>query len=303
MEFTFSEKELKEASKKLDKPSKPSKSLDEIQKDWPRVRVLSLGAGVQSSTLALLFEMGKLENPPDFAVFADTQREPTAVYRYLDILTKRVKSFPIHVTTYGDLGADPSMMPWFLKHEDQKTMGMSQRRCTNYYKTHEVYRCIRKKLGYRPRQKTKHVVEIILGISTDEVGRRREARLNWQRHRYPLIDEINYSRKDCLNFYKQVGLPTPPRSACYFCPYRKNIDWQEMKTHHPKEFEKACLYDEFLRDPRRRGVSNYGHRNQYIHRSGIPLRKIDFNALVNRGKKKGEVDLMETECDTLMCGL
>ena len=41
----------------------------EIPKD-ERVRVLSLGAGVQSSTLAFLYQNGVLKPAPHFAIFA-----------------------------------------------------------------------------------------------------------------------------------------------------------------------------------------------------------------------------------------
>ena len=39
------------------------------------MRVLSLGAGVQSSTLALMCAAGEIE-APEIAIFADTQDEP-----------------------------------------------------------------------------------------------------------------------------------------------------------------------------------------------------------------------------------
>ena len=44
---------------------------------------LSLGAGVQSSTLALMAAQGEVKPMPDAAIFADTQAEPTKVYDYL----------------------------------------------------------------------------------------------------------------------------------------------------------------------------------------------------------------------------
>lgn len=43
------------------------------------IRVLSLGAGVQSSTLALMIARGELP-PVDCAIFSDTGWEPKAVY-------------------------------------------------------------------------------------------------------------------------------------------------------------------------------------------------------------------------------
>jgi hypothetical protein len=47
------------------------------------LRVISLGAGVQSTTMALMAAHGELTPTPDFAVFADTGNEPAAVYEHL----------------------------------------------------------------------------------------------------------------------------------------------------------------------------------------------------------------------------
>ncbi len=49
------------------------------------LRVLSLGAGVQSTTLALMIEKGEIPMV-DAAIFADTGAEPKAVYDHLDWL-------------------------------------------------------------------------------------------------------------------------------------------------------------------------------------------------------------------------
>ena len=49
--------------------------------------VISLGAGVQSSTMALMAASGELPRP-DCAIFADTGYEPKSVMRYLEFLKK-----------------------------------------------------------------------------------------------------------------------------------------------------------------------------------------------------------------------
>ena len=54
------------------------------------MRILSLGAGVQSSTLALMIAHGELP-PVTAAVFADTQWEPRKVYEWLDWLETEVQ--------------------------------------------------------------------------------------------------------------------------------------------------------------------------------------------------------------------
>jgi 3'-phosphoadenosine 5'-phosphosulfate sulfotransferase (PAPS reductase)/FAD synthetase len=48
--------------------------------------VISLGAGVQSSTMAIMAAKGDLP-PVDVAIFADTGNEPKAVYTYLNYLS------------------------------------------------------------------------------------------------------------------------------------------------------------------------------------------------------------------------
>ena len=47
--------------------------------------IISLGAGVQSTAMALLAHHKEIK-PPDYAVFADTGWEPQAVYDHLDWL-------------------------------------------------------------------------------------------------------------------------------------------------------------------------------------------------------------------------
>jgi hypothetical protein len=73
--------------------------------DWIPVKVMniiSLGAGVQSSTMALMAAAGEITPMPDCAIFADTQGEPHAVYAWLDWLEKQLP-FPVHRVTQGSL--------------------------------------------------------------------------------------------------------------------------------------------------------------------------------------------------------
>lgn len=67
-----------------------------------KLTYISLGAGVQSSVMALMAARGELTPMPEFAVFADTQDEPQSVYRWLDWLEKQLP-FPVHRVSYGKL--------------------------------------------------------------------------------------------------------------------------------------------------------------------------------------------------------
>lgn len=71
------------------------------------IKVLSLGAGVQSSTVFLMSCRGVLPKV-DCAIFADTQWEPKEVYEHLAWLEEmgRQHGIPVHRVTAGNLRDD-----------------------------------------------------------------------------------------------------------------------------------------------------------------------------------------------------
>lgn len=54
------------------------------------LRVVSLGAGVQSTVLLLMAAKREIGPMPDCAIFADTQFEPPAIYEHLAWLSDEV---------------------------------------------------------------------------------------------------------------------------------------------------------------------------------------------------------------------
>ncbi|MEU3256161.1 hypothetical protein ABZ659_35595, partial [Streptomyces sp. NPDC006997] len=76
--------------------------------DQPRFRALSLGAGVQSSTLLALTAEGILPKV-DYAIFADTGWEPAAVYAHLDRLEEEIAApagIPVLRVSAGNIRDD-----------------------------------------------------------------------------------------------------------------------------------------------------------------------------------------------------
>ena len=287
-------------------------------------RVISLGAGVQSSTLALLYENNHIKQKPDIAIFADTMAEPKEVYQYLEFLKQKVKSFPIVTCSTGNLVKDVENSilspPFFVRKSDSqyqeeleaweeerkmanyipamkpKKIGMLRRQCTYNYKITAVRQEIRKKLGYQKYQRVKENVEMILGISTDEITRMKDSSVKWITHKFPLIEELNWSRKDCLKYFRKYRLPTPPRSACWMCPYKNDDEWIYLKERHPKEFIKAINFDKKIR--KISGTTTYQY---YLHRSCRPLDEITFHPK----RTDDALDAfsgMNNECDGL-CGV
>ncbi len=69
-----------------------------------------------------------------------------------------------------------------------------------------------------------------MGISTDEMQRMKESTDWWSIKRYPLIEK-EFVRNDSIKYVEKFGLPTPPRSACTFCPYHSNKEWLDLKKN------------------------------------------------------------------------
>ena len=65
------------------------------------IHILSLGAGVQSSTLALMAAKGEIGPMPTAAIFADTGAEPKPVMAWLDWLEPQLP-FPVYRVMQGE---------------------------------------------------------------------------------------------------------------------------------------------------------------------------------------------------------
>ena len=69
-----------------------------------RLRVLSLGAQVQSTTLALLAAQGIVGPMPDCAIVADTDWEPKVGFEHLArLMSPNVLPLPVHIVSAGNI--------------------------------------------------------------------------------------------------------------------------------------------------------------------------------------------------------
>lgn len=248
------------------------------------LRVISLGAGVQSSTLLLMAHEGEIE--ADAAVFADTQWEPAAVYEHLDWL-ESVSSVPIHRVTAGKLREDAlssrrsASMPLHVLNQNGSP-GMLRRQCTKEYKIQPVRRWMQANRDGRH-------VELLFGISLDEWQRMRDSDRQYVSHHYPLVDR-RMSRLDCLNWLESYGYPRPPRSACIGCPYHSNVEWRSIREN-PDEWQDAIEFDAAVR-----GMARIDG-DAYLHRQLVPLAVADIRS----DEERGQISFLD-ECEG-MCGV
>lgn len=262
--------------------------------------IISLGAGVQSSTMALMAAHGKITPMPDCAIFADTQWEPKAVYKWLDWLEKQLP-FPVYRVTAGSIrenllknstGQQFAAVPWHMLMPDGSP-AMGRRQCTKEYKIEPITRKIRELIGLSKGQRGPRSVAVVqwIGISTDEIQRMKMSRHAYIENRWPLID-ARMSRWDCLKWMERNGYPKPAKSSCIGCPYHSDEQWRELRDKTPDEWADAILVDELIRTgPKMRG-------QQFMHRSLVPLAKADLSTAEDRG----QLNMFNNDCEG-MCGV
>jgi hypothetical protein len=271
------------------------------------IHILNLGAGVQSTMLymlaaqhhpAILATMPKI----DYAIFADVGEEPAAVYRHLEWLKtiggpeilvrstgSRLGDDLIHGTVgrtgrTGRTGRRFATIPAFTANG-----GMGKRQCTKEYKIDVVERCIRREIvGLKPRQRfplDKYLIHQYMGLSFDEAKRvlrvqNRFYSIPWSLPHFPLF-ETNTTRGGAKNWLKPQVPHEVPRSACVFCPYHRNDEWQRIQAGDPSnpDWLRAVEIDEALRSQKylKEGSTQGNFReNIFLHRSCVPLAQADI---------------------------
>lgn len=287
------------------------------------LRVLSLGAGVQSTTVLLMSLAGELPRL-DAAIFADTGWEPTAVYAHLVRLEAEAAraGLPVYRVSAGDLrndALDPShrfaSMPLYVATPRGK--GKMRRQCTREYKITPIHRHLN-----QLRQQTGAArVEQWFGISLDEPTRLRTPHVGWITNAYPLVglrtwldghgrnrrgrvgdfpDARPLTRAGCHAWLTAHGWPQVPRSACCGCPFRTDAEWRHLRDTDPDGWADAVAFDHAIRNghptppdrPRLRGQA-------FLHASLTPLEQVDLTTPADHGQ--GALAFAE-ECEG-MCGL
>lgn len=248
--------------------------------------VWSCGGGTQSAAIAALIIQGKIPKP-DLSVIADTGREASETWEFFDnLLYPELLKVGVEVARlshsfdgagyntvdiYSGKDNDTIIMPMFT---DLNERGKLPKYCSNEWKTRPVDRFIRER-GFKSGN-------ILIGYSIDELSRLRrfDSTKKWN-HSYPLVD-MKLSRNDCIKIVEDMGWGTPPRSACWMCPYRNDREWLYIKD--TPDFDKAVALEKELqkKDP-----------NVYFHDTCKPLDEVSFNA--------EQVDMFGKECASGMC--
>lgn len=257
---------------------------------------ISLGAGRQSTAMALMAAHGEIEPMPDAAIFADTGDEPAWVYETIRWLQDgNVLPFPVIIARQGVLsddlltGNDMARIPAFIKDG-----GLKPRQCTRNYKIRPIRRAVREFLGVGPRgYVAPRSVSQWIGISRDEAHRMKPSDVKFAVNRWPLV-EGGLTTTDCISWLRAHGYPVPRSSHCVYCPFLSNADRRLIRDHDSDGWSRACRVDGGLRT--QSNIARFrGHL--YVHPARVPLAQADLSDC-----EQAQGDFFGNECEG-MCGV
>lgn len=222
----------------------------------PRLRVFSFGGGRQSMAALVLAAQGRL----DFHTFAfcnvgddsenpatlDYYREhaiPFAARHGLDLIElHRQRRDGTPETLLGRIHRVALSVPIPARMANGAP---GNRQCTIDFKVRLVDKWL------KAQGAVKRGAEVGLGISLDESHRMRDAdpEAPWKRLAYPLVD-LRLRAADCVAIVREAGLPEPPRSSCWFCPFHTLGAWAEQRRTRPDLFEQSVALERTINEKR-----------------------------------------------------
>lgn len=243
-------------------------------------RFLSLGWGLQSSTLAVMAALGDIE-PIQAAIHSPTpEREETL--QYASHMTTWLQDRGVAVITapqVDTLEGTGVRIPAFTGKR-----GQLQRQCTREWKIRPFRRIVRQLLkGHSPMRGI-----VLLGISVDEWSRAKTSDVKYLTHEFPLLD-LEMTRKDCQAYLESKGLPVPVKSSCVFCPYHSKAAWRDI-GQNSRDRGIAIAYDEAIRH------KVAGHP-AFVHPDKIPL----VDILKSPGEKGYQYDMLDHIDESAPC--
>ncbi|MGQ4514863.1 phosphoadenosine phosphosulfate reductase [Streptomyces sp. DW26H14] len=230
---------------------------------------------MQSTALLVLAATGRIDFRTFLFANVGADSENPATLAYLDMFARPyAASHGIELTTldrvmvrsketrtlYGEITRPGSRS---LKIPVRMSNGApGTRSCTADYKIKVIGRELKRRGATK-----EHPATIGVGISVDEIHRANNRRC--EPHEdivYPLL-ELGLRRIDCARVIREAGLPVPPKSSCWFCPFHRPETWHEMRRSEPELFAKACQLETLLNERR----DALGKDHVYLTRFGRPL--------------------------------
>jgi hypothetical protein len=179
------------------------------------------------STALLINKINQIKNSKIEVVFINHGADWPETYDYLEYIQRKLE---INITTINvDIEGKGGLYEYFWYYKMLPLM--LYRICTVKGKLDPFYTYI------------KTPARILLGMTYDEKKRCIENGKTNVENVYPLVNE-KITRKGAIEIIKKHGLKIPKKSGCFFCPFQKKRQWQELFYDHLELFKKAMELEE-----------------------------------------------------------
>jgi hypothetical protein len=207
-----------------------------------RPLVVAYGGGVNST--ALLVGLWQRRLVPDLILFADTGGEKPETYAYRDLFSAWLTNhgFPAIQTVSND-GMYRTLEQNCLATHTLPSLAYGWRSCSDKYKRRPQDKFVAAWAPAREAWALDSKVTKAIGYDAGEARRasiREDARYCYW---YALL-EWDWDRIACLRAISSVGLPLPPKSACFFCPATTKREVLQLSCTHPNLMERALMIEE-----------------------------------------------------------
>ncbi|MCX0246575.1 phosphoadenosine phosphosulfate reductase [Streptomyces drozdowiczii] len=272
--------------------------LDPIAEHEPQsaLRVISYGGGVQSTALLALAAEGVIDFPTFlFSNVGDDSENPGTLRYIREVTSPFAREHGISLEILEKVRRDGRTDTlWQVLHRPAARSipipvrmangAPGRRNCTADFKIKVISKWLKAHGASADRPAT-----VGIGISVDEIHRanRRRSEPN-RRVSYPLLD-LGLRREDCIQLIREAGLPIPPKSSCFFCPFHTVDEWRTQRKSEPELFSKSEELERFINSRR----AALGRDDVYLTRYGAPLGTAIHNPAAD--------DLGDGNCDSGWC--
>lgn len=238
------------------------------------LRVISYGGGVQSTALLVLAVQRRIDYSTFLFANAGDDSEHPATLEYVRKVAApyaRRNGAELHELERRRRDGSTETLWERLNRPESRSIPIpvrmangapGRRSCTADFKIKVVGRWLREHGATRESQ-----AAVGIGISVDEIHRANRRRSeSHERIEYPLLD-LGLRRDDCIHIIAEAGLRVPPKSSCFFCPFRTVQAWREQRRDDPALFGKASELEATI-NVRRAAL---GRDPAYLTRYGKPL--------------------------------
>lgn len=246
------------------------------------IRAISYGGGVQSTGLLVLAAQGRIDFPLFLMANVGDDSEHPDTLRYVrEVAMPYAEKHSIELVMLDRIKRDGSIETLWgrLMREGSRSLPIpvrmsngapGKRSCTTDFKIKVIGKELKRRGASADNPAT-----IGIGISLDEIHRANARKVEpHERIVYPLVGVgeetgLKMNRLDCERVIRSAGLPVPPKSSCFFCPFHRPTAWADLAREHPDLFEKSAQLEATLNARR----DELGKDHVYLTRFGVPLRE------------------------------